>query len=1010
MYSRLHCLLHLFVSLALGIAVVAAQGQSAADQPPAASIHGHVADPSGARIPGALVTVTNAMGVPVKSATASGTGEYSISGLAAGSYIVEASHSGFALYTSPTFTLEAGQAKSFDVKMALPIEQTQVNVSGDSEDSVSTEAGANTDAIVIKGKDLDALSDDPDELSDELTALAGPAAGPNGGQIYIDGFTGGQLPPKSAIRQIIINQNPFSAQFSRLGYGRIEILTKPGSDSLHGRVFAMGNDGGINAGNPFVPTLPGYYSYMFNGTVSGPISKWASYFFSVQRRVNQNVNVFSIANGPLFDPTTSLYSQSDGSAVAGTVFSPGSHIEISPRIDMQLGQKNTLTLRYQYFRMNSTNNLKGDTSLASQAASSTETENSIQADDTQIINDHLVNETRAEYRLGISSGNPVSTLPQVGVAGIFAGGGSGTQFSNDRSVHLELQNFTTLSAGKHAIKFGTWMRDNREADSGNSGFNGSFVFPSISAFVSTWNGTQQGLSFQQLPQNGCPTDQDPSKTGSCLPIKLSYTTGPTSFIGNLYDAALFYQDDWKVNPFLTISLGLRWESQNHVSDHSDWAPRFAFAYALDGHKKGTATKTVVRGGYGFFYDRFEVDDLMTLEQNNGGLNSQVHTVIASPTCFTTGSLSSIPDISSTCGAGTQQTPQIHVLDPHYQSPYTEMLGMSLERQLSKTATLTLTYLHAYGVHQMATIDANAFLPGTVTFNSASHTASGVRPDPNLGIVDEFFPEAIFKENQLIVNMNARVSSNFSISGFYNASWANGNTGTAENSYNLHDSYGRASFVRPQWLFLMGNYNGPWGISFNPFLVAQGGQPYNYATPYDLTGDNFFNNRPAIASAADCSSGDSRYVSTSYGCFDVTPAPGETPVTYNIGNSPSSVAVNMRVSRSFGIGPEVESPGGPRPGGGPGGGGGGPHGHGGRFGGGFGGGPFGGGMRGGPMGGGGTGRKYSLTFSAQAMNVFNNVNYGKPMGTVTATNFGRSTGLAGFMFAPRRFFFQAGFQF
>ncbi len=94
---------------------------------------------------------------------------------------------------------------------------------------------------MLTGKDLDALSDDPDELSNELTALAGPAAGPSGGQIYIDGFTGGQLPPKSAIRAIIINQNPFSAQYDTPGYGRIEILTKPGTDKLHGQLFMNAN-------------------------------------------------------------------------------------------------------------------------------------------------------------------------------------------------------------------------------------------------------------------------------------------------------------------------------------------------------------------------------------------------------------------------------------------------------------------------------------------------------------------------------------------------------------------------------------------------------------------------------------------------------------------------------------------------------------------------------------------------------------------------------------------------
>jgi hypothetical protein len=991
----LHRFLRVGVAFAFSIAGLAAHAQTAAAEGPApASVHGHVADPSGARIPGATVTVTNAMGVPVKSAVSGDAGEYSIGGLAPGSYIVEASRNGFALYTSPTFRLEAGQSKVADVSMTLPIAQQQVQVSTDSDTTVSTEAGSNTSAIVLKGKDLDALSDDPDELSNELQALAGPASGPNGGQIYIDGFTGGQLPPKSAIRQIIINQNPFSAQFERLGYGRIEVLTKPGSDTLHGRVFAMGQDSPLNAGSPFVSTLPSYYMYMLNGTVSGPLSKWASYFFSIQRRSFQNDEVYSIRNGPVFDATSNTYSISDG-RVAGTVFSPSSHLEISPRIDMQLGQKNTLTLRYQFFRMNRTHSLSGDTALPSRATSSDETENGIQFDDTQIVNDHIVNETRAEYRRGTSSGSPVSTTPSISVQGVFTGGGSGSQYSNDHSVHLELQNFTTMSVGAHAIKFGTWMRDNREADYGNGNFNGTFTFPSMQAFVDTWNGIQQGQTIQQIAAN-CPQGQ------TCTPIRLTYTTGPTAFKANIYEAAFFYQDDWKVNPFLTLSGGLRWEAQNHVPDHSDWAPRFAFAYALDGHKKGAVQKTVLRGGFGFFYDRFGVDDLMSLEQNHGGPDSQVQTVINNPTCFNGNGLSSIPGGVESCGSGTTSEAQINTLYNNYHSPYTEMLGMSLERQLTKTSTLTLTYLHAFGVHQMATINANAFLPGTYQYGSS--TLTGTRPNPSLGIVDEIFPEAVYKENQIIANFSTRVSANFSLMGFYNASWANANTGMAENSYNLRDSYGRASFVRPQWLFVMGNYTGPWGLSFNPFVVAQAGRPYNYTSPYDLTGDNFFNSRPAYADSSQCVAGSLQYVSTAAGCFDTTPAPGANNlVAYNIGNSPSSFAVNLRLSRGFGIGPKVESEGGPRPGGGGGGGG---RGRGGfRMGGPFGGG---GGFRG--MGGPGTGRKYSLNFSVQALNLFNNINYGTPVGTITSPSFGHSTGLANFNFSPRRIMFQTSFQF
>ena len=164
-----------------------------------------------------------------------------------------------------------------NLALVIAIDQQQVTVT-DQDAGLDTSPDNNAGSIVIKGKDLDALSDDPDQLQDELNALAGPAAGPNGGEIYIDGFTGGQLPPKSSIREIRINQNPFSAEFDKLGYGRIEILTKPGTDHLHGMLMASGNDSAFNSLNPFVTSEPPYYSTFFLGNVSGSLNKSASWF------------------------------------------------------------------------------------------------------------------------------------------------------------------------------------------------------------------------------------------------------------------------------------------------------------------------------------------------------------------------------------------------------------------------------------------------------------------------------------------------------------------------------------------------------------------------------------------------------------------------------------------------------------------------------------------------------------------------------------------------------------
>ena len=235
----------ILITVLLGSFVAPMLGQG-----PAGTLQGRVLDPSGAVIPQAQVTVTSPSGKTV-STTADAAGSYQVRGLAAGDYTVNATTPGFALFTA-TVTVAPGQAKTLNIAMQIQTEKQQVQVEEDAP-TVDTSPDQNANAVVLKGKDLDALSDDPDELESQLQALAGPAAGPNGGEVYIDGFTGGQIPPKSSIREIRVNQNPFSAEFDRLGYGRIEILTKPGTDKLHGQIEARGNDSSFNSKNPILP-------------------------------------------------------------------------------------------------------------------------------------------------------------------------------------------------------------------------------------------------------------------------------------------------------------------------------------------------------------------------------------------------------------------------------------------------------------------------------------------------------------------------------------------------------------------------------------------------------------------------------------------------------------------------------------------------------------------------------------------------------------------------------------
>src|SRR6266403_2363802 len=268
------------------------------------SLRGQVFDELGGAIVGATLTVIDAKGVE-KSVMTNGSGSYTINGLAPGKYTVRAATAGFGIYENTEVNVVAGQSEPFNITLKVAIEEQKVTVSNDNP-SLSTEPENNAGAVVLKGSDIDALPDDPDDLAAALQALAGPSAGPNGGQMYIDGFTGGRLPPKSSIREIRINSNPFSAEYDRLGFGRIEILTKPGTDKFRGQAFFTFNDQALNSRNPFAADRPPFQLRNYGGNLSGPITKKkASFFLDFEKR---DINDDALVNAPILDPNLNITS------------------------------------------------------------------------------------------------------------------------------------------------------------------------------------------------------------------------------------------------------------------------------------------------------------------------------------------------------------------------------------------------------------------------------------------------------------------------------------------------------------------------------------------------------------------------------------------------------------------------------------------------------------------------------------------------------------------------------
>ena len=799
--------------------------------------------------------------------------------------------------------------------------------------------------------------------------LAGPSAGPSGGQVFIDGFSGGQLPPKSSIREIRVNQNPFSAEYDRLGYGRIEIFTKPGTDHLHGQIMAGFSDNEFNARNPFVETRPPYQSRLFMANVSGPLTKKASFTFDVQDRgIREN----AVINA------TDLDSNLVPQHVSQGVVTPEQRLSVIPRLDYQLTDKVTLTARYAYTHIDNQGQGVGGYSLPTLAYDLLTNENTLQLTETAMINIHTVNETRFQFMRGTSQQNGDNTVPSIQVLDAFTGGGAQVGHSYDHQNHYELSNITTRVAGAHSWKFGGRVRAVTLADNSPRNFGGTYLFGGGQAALLDANnlpvlGTDGNYVMTQIDSieryrrtlvflnQGMTGAQIRALGGGATQFSIA-GGAPLQSI-NQTDLGVFALDDWRVRPNFTLSYGLRYETQTNLNDRKDFSPRLSFAWGVDAGAKRQA-KTVLRGGVGVFYDRIDTNlPLQALRFN--GLTQQQY-IVQNPDFYPT-----IPSVSQlTANRVAQTTWQV---DASMGAPYIMQGAIGIDRQLPGNTAVSVTYTYSRGVRLLRSVNINAPL------------ASGLLPYADAGNLYLYESTGLMRQKQLITHINTRFSKRISLFGFYMFNHANGDTdGSASafpaNSYDFHNEWGPTSFDVRHRLFLGGSVNAPRGIMLSPFVTASSGQPFNIIVGRDLNGDTILNDRPAFATNASAAG----VVTTPWGIFNLNPGAGDQIIPRNYGRGPGQFSVNMRLSRTWGFGKKGES--GPGVNNTPGGGGG--HRGGGMMGG------RGGGGHGGMFGPASTGQRFNLTFSLSAHNLLNRVNLAAPVGNLSSTFFGESTMLAG----------------
>jgi hypothetical protein len=838
------------VSLALAVATAWCQ---------TAQLRGLVTDPTGAIIPAARVSLTAADGRS-RTAAAANDGTYMFTGLATGDYQLQATAPNMTMAEPLAVTIRPG-LQTVNLQLQVARSSQQVSVEENAGPAVATDPASNATALVLSGDDLQALADNPEDLATDLAALAGPSAGPGGGAIFIDGFSGGDLPSKDSIREVRINQNPFAPEYDKLGLGRIEIFTKPGSDQFKGQAYYNLGDSVWNSRNPYAAEKAPFLLKEYGVNFGGPLRQRASYTMNIERHAIDNG---AVINGSWLDPAI-LAIVDPYTAVLRI---PQRRIIVSSRLDYRLGDNHTLAARYVYIHAGIDDSGVGSFNLPERAVHAQSVSHTGQLTETAVLG-AAVNETRFQFYHLDTSNQPAARDPAIQVLGAFNGGGSIVGDSSNTQNNYELQNYTSWMRGTHAVKFGARLREQTVDDVARQNFNGTFTFsgglaPSLDASgqmiqITSIESYRRTLLFANLPP-----DQIRALGGGAS--QFSITGGMPAVSARQFDAGVFAGDDWRARANLTLSFGLRYEAQTNIHDWRDFAPRVAVAWAPGAKSAKTAAKTVIRAGFGMFYDRFALVNSITALRYNGLVQQQY--VIDTPSFFPV-----VPPLATL--ASQPVTTQRVATD--LRAPYLMQSSIGIERQLFRNTTVAVTYANTHGLHQLRSAVLHG--PGPVYLMESS---------------------GLYNQNQMIANVNTRVSKKISLFGSYTYNRALSNTDDLStfraNPYSDAGEYGPAATDIRHRVSAGGSIE-TWGrIRLSPLLNLNSGPPFDITLGRDFYGDTLFNARPGLAMGP-CA----RPLVATH-CLDPNPAPGEPIVSRNFGRGPGAILFNLRVARAFAFGP------------------------------------------------------------------------------------------------------------
>jgi len=587
-------------------------------------------------------------------------GAFHFTHLALGHYIVDIQAAGFREMKINAVVV-VKHPPSLRVVMPIEVENQTVNVGVEEVPLVSTEAGENQNANTIDRSALDRVPVfDQDYITTMSRFLDDSATGTNGISLVVNGIeANGPGVTASAVQEVKINQNPYSARFARPGRARLEIITKSGTPSFHGSLNFMFRDSVFDASNAFATSKPPEQRRYFEGSLTGPLghSKRTSFLLSLDEdQLDQQA--FVVAE---VQPNVLLNEN---------VANPTRHFFGSGRVFHDLANGDQFWMGYSYERRTVQNQGVGGTTLPSAATDTKFQEHEVNVSYRHSFSQQWVNQLRfllGHYDSPVSS---VTEAPQIVVSGAFTGGGAQAD-SRRTEYHFDGTDFSTYVSGKHELSFGVDIPDiSRRGLDDFTNQLGTYTYPSLDAYAA-------GHATTFLLQRG---------------------NGHVVFLERVLGA--FIEDNIRLKPNFSVYLGMRYYFQNYFHDDpNNFAPRFGFAYAPT-----KRSSTVIRGGAGVFYDRTGPSPIGDMLHFNGV--NLLRFIVNNPV---------IQNPANPTPPPINVPTSVVVLDPKAGIPYSVQYSIGVEHQVTEKSTFSAAFVGSRNMDAFRSVDTNAPLPPNYLF-------------------------------------------------------------------------------------------------------------------------------------------------------------------------------------------------------------------------------------------------------------------------------------------------------